>query len=200
MKTIEPTLDLNRRYSYADYLTWLDDKRRELIDGAIRMLFPAPRESHVRTSGKLHNRLFNYIDSNKGNCRVYYAPFDVRLPKNGECDDNDIYTVVQPDICVVCDLSKIDERGCLGAPDMIVEIISPSTRRYDYGVKYNLYERSGIKEYWVVEPEAKNVTVFTLHENGLYDDGTVYEKNAQIPVMCLPGLTIELQDLFELNT
>ena len=119
---MELTLDLKKRYTYADYLNWADDKMRELIDGFIRMMAPAASSHHQRTSGKLITRLTNLIENNKGNCEVYPAPFDVRLPKNGEKANEKIYNVVQPDICVVCDPSKIDERGCLGAPDLVVEI------------------------------------------------------------------------------
>ena len=126
---MELILDYNKRYTYADYLTWVDDKMRELIDGFIKLMSPAPVLPHQLTSGILYRRLGNIIERNKGNCLVLSAPFDVRLPKNGETADNKIYSVVQPDICVVCDLSKIDRRGCLGAPDLIVEIQSPTTAK-----------------------------------------------------------------------
>ena len=117
-------LDLNKRYSYADYLTWIDDLRRELIDGFIK-LFPAPRMAHAKVSFNITWHLGAILKKNKGNCEVFYAPFDVRFPKDGETENDKIYTVVQPDICVVCDPSKLDEAGCCGAPDMIVEIFSP---------------------------------------------------------------------------
>ena len=133
---------------------------------------------------------------------MFPAPFDVRLPKNGETDDGKIYTVVQPDICVVCDLSKIDKRGCIGAPDLIVEIQSFSTARYDLTEKFNLYEASGVREYWIVFPYEKCVEVFLLQPDGKYDKGTQYEQG-KIPVHIFAcptegrdGCEIDLRDIF----
>jgi Uma2 family endonuclease len=134
---------------------------------------------------------------NKGKCKVYYAPFDVRFPKHGETADNKIDTVVQPDICVICDLSKIDERGCCGAPDMIVEILSPSTFKKDVTEKFTLYEESGVKEYWIVHPNDKAVTVFLLQEDGKYDAGTIYEWKGKVPVNIFDNYLIDLNDIFE---
>ena len=134
-------LDLTKRYTYADYLTWWDDKRRELIDGFIKMMSPAASSIHESISVNLIYYLQGYIKNNKGGCKVFSAPFDVRIPVDGETSDKKIYTVVQPDICVVCDRSKIDKRGCLGAPDMIVEILSPSSLKRDTVEKFPLYER-----------------------------------------------------------
>ena len=194
---MELVLDMNRRYTYADYLTWWDDKRRELIDGFIKMMSPAATLSHAKVVGRVFYAAINHIKRNHGTCNVFTAPFDVRLPKNGETADNQIYTVVQPDIIVVCDPSKLEERGCLGAPDMIVEVLSPSTRKYDLHDKFNLYEASGVKEYWVIAPkEDKDVTVFLLQDDGKYSEGTLYTGNVKIPVQSLPGLEIDTQDLF----
>ncbi|MDR2824535.1 MAG: Uma2 family endonuclease [Prevotellaceae bacterium] len=194
---MELVLDMKRRYTYADYLTWLDGKTRELLDGIIRKMSPAPRLRHARLSRSITKKLLSYIDKHKGNCEVFYAPFDVRLPKNGtDRDDDQIYTVVQPDICVICDLSKLDERGCLGAPDMVVEITSPSSLKYDFNDKFQIYEAAGVKEYWVVQPEGKNINVYLLQENGKFDEGTVYEDKAQVPVQTLQGLVFDLEELF----
>jgi Uma2 family endonuclease len=190
---MELSLDLNKRYTYADYLTWLDDKRRELINGFIKMMStPAPlhQEISMNLSGKLHH----IIRKNNGKCKVYPAPFAVRLPKNGEKEDNRIYTVVQPDICIVCDPSKIDRRGCLGAPDFIVEIQSPSTSKYDLTVKFHLYEASGVREYWIVVPSG-TVQVFLLQPDGKYDSGTKYE-TGKVPVHIFDGIEIDLKDIF----
>ena len=194
---MELTLDLNKRYTYSDYLSWADDKMRELIDGFIRMMSPAASAPHQRTSGKLITRLINLIEKNKGNCEVFPAPFDVRLPKNGEVANEKINNVVQPDICVVCDPSKIDDRGCLGAPDLVVEIQSFSTSRYDLTEKFNLYEASGVREYWVVYPykEEKGVVVYVLQPNGKYDAGTKY-KDGKIPVGIFKGCDINFNDIF----
>ena len=134
-------IDLSIRYTFADYMTWLDDKARELIDGIIKMM-PAPRPVHAKISFNITGNLWAILKKHQDRCEVFSAPFDVRLPKNGETADNTIYTVVQPDICVVCDPSKIDKRGCCGAPDMIVEIFSPSTKARDAREKFILYEKS----------------------------------------------------------
>jgi len=185
-------LDINKRYTYADYLTWADDTLRELIDGFVRMM-SAPGTRHQKTSMSISANLYNFIKKNKGNCEVFHAPFDVRLPKNGETEDDQIYTVVQPDICVVCDPAKIDERGCIGAPDLVIEIQSLSTTRYDLTKKFDLYEASGVREYWVVYPFG--VDVFILQPDGKYDEGTKYEKG-KIPVHIFDGCEIEVTDLY----
>jgi len=195
---MELALDQNRRYTYAEYLTWADDKLRELLDGFIRLMSPAPKLKHAVISRKIAVPMVNFIDKNNGDCQVFYAPFDVRLPRNpNETANNQIYTVVQPDICVVCDNSKLDEDGCLGAPDMVVEILSLSSQRYDLNEKFNLYEAAGVKEYWVVSPKEKGINVFILQENGKYDAGTVYEGDVQVPVQTLKGLSISTEKLFK---
>jgi Uma2 family endonuclease len=191
---MELLLDPQKRYTYADYLTWLDDKRRELVDGFIRMMSPAPRERHQSVNGDLFGELRNIVKRYKGKCKVYHAPFDVRLPKNGEKEDAKIYTVVQPDICIVCDPAKIDERGCLGAPDFVAEIVSFSTAKYDATQKFKLYESVGVREYWMVYP-SEGIEVFLLQSEGKYDGGTRYE-TGKVPVHIFDGLEIDLKDIF----
>ena len=192
---MELVLDLNKRYAYADYLTWMDDVRRELIEGFIKLL-PAPRRTHAGVSYNISWHLGAFLKKNKCNCEVYYAPFDVRLPQNGETEHDKIFTVVQPDICVVCDLSKLDDYGCIGAPDLIVEILSPSTGRRDLSEKFALYEKSGVREYWVVYPKDESVQVFLLQDDGKYDAGTIYEREGKVPVHIFDGYAIDLQDIF----
>jgi len=193
-------LDESKRYTYADYLTWTDNKVRELINGFIKIMSPAPRLTHAVISSRIVNPMLNYVEGNNGRCRVLYAPVDVRIPKSkNETGDKQIYDVVQPDICVVCNPEQLSEKGCLGAPDMIVEILSASTRKYDLTEKFNLYETSGVKEYWVVAPK-QDVTVYLLQDDGKYDRGTVYgeyEQDVEIPVHTLSGLSINLKKLFE---
>jgi Uma2 family endonuclease len=135
---MELSLDLNKRYTYADYLSWIDGQTRELIHGLIQKMSPAPRLEHASANTEIFVNLYALIKQNKGKCKVFTAPFDVRFPKQGETADDKIDTVVQPDICVVCDLSKLDYRGCCGAPDMIVEILSPSTAKKDVTEKFAL--------------------------------------------------------------
>jgi len=195
---MELSLDANRQYTYADYLTWADNKMRELLNGFIRLMSPVPALKHAVILSRLGNKMYNYISKNGGSCQVFYAPFDVRFPKNSdEISDNQIVNVVQPDICVVCNPSKLDERGCLGAPDMVVEILSLSSQRYDLNEKFNIYEAGGVKEYWVVSPKEKGINVFLLQDNGKYDDAAVYEGNVQVPVQTLKGLSIDTEALFK---
>jgi len=189
-------LDLSKRYTYADYLTWFDDVRRELIDGFIHLM-SAPVRIHARITSRLNYTIEKYIVENKGHCHVYHAPFDVRIPKDGYREDNKIYNVVQPDVCVICDLFKLDKKGCIGAPDLIVEVLSPFTFKKDWNYKFNLYEKVGVREYWIVDPIAKAVHVFLLQPNGYYDDGTVYECTQKAPVHIFEGLEVDLGVLFE---
>jgi Uma2 family endonuclease len=191
---MEYSLDTNKRYTYADYLTWLDNKRRELVDGMIKMMTPAPATMHQEALVNLSGELRQLIKKNKGECKIFPVPFDVRLPKNGETSDDQIYTVVQPDICIVCDPGKLDKRGCLGAPDLVVEIQSPSTARYDLTEKFDLYEASGVREYWVVFP-AEAIQVFLLQPDGTYDNGTLYEEG-EVPIHIFDGKSIDLKDVF----
>ena len=189
-------LDESKCYTYADYLTWLDDKRRELINGFIHLM-STPNEIHARVSVNWSFWTAPFIRKRKGKCRIYHAPFDVRLPVNNETADDKIYDVVQPDICVICDPSKIDEKGCIGAPDLVVEVLSPSTLKYDWNYKFNLYERAGVREYWIVDPKPKKVNIFLLQPDGKYDLGTIYECNQKAPVHIFEGLEIDLNELFE---
>ena len=200
MRVEEPSgtyyLRKSKLYTYADYLTWMDDKRRELIDGVV-YLMSAPTRFHASASAALQSIFYLFIKKRKGECKVYAAPFDVRLPKNGETADKEIYTVVQPDICVVCDPRKLDDKGCIGAPDLIVEVQSPSTAKRDLNEKFFLYEKSGVKEYWVVYPGEKALSVFLLQENGKYSAGTTYEYDTKVPVSIFKGLKIDLKELFD---
>jgi Uma2 family endonuclease len=192
-------LDPAKRYTYADYLTWADDIRRELVDGIIKLM-SAPIIIHSAITSGLVGRMWPFIKKRKGKCKIFHSPVDVRLPKNGETADNKIYTVVQPDIVVVCDPSKIDEKGIIGAPDLVVEVQSPSTAKYVMSQKFDLYEEAGVKEYWVIYPKA-GLTVFLLQDNGKYDNGTTYDiiymPDAKIPVHTIEGLEIALKELID---
>ncbi|GHT37270.1 hypothetical protein FACS189435_1930 [Bacteroidia bacterium] len=195
---VEAYLSASRLYTYADYLSWMDDKRREIIHGIVYDLLSAPSRFHAKVSVKLSFLINWFIRKRKGKCEVYYAPFDVRLPgKSGETADDKVYSVVQPDICVVCDPAKLDENGCIGAPDLIVEIQSPSTAKRDLNEKFHLYEESGVREYWVVFPRDKGVTVFLLQEDSKFDEGTSYGCEGKVPVSIFKGFNIDLRELFE---
>lgn len=187
---------MNQRYSYADYLTWFDEKRRELINGFIKMMSPAPALVHQEVSSSLFGHIWSYFKNKP--CKVFTAPFDVRLPKDtSDKEHHKIFTVVQPDITVVCDLSKLDEKGCLGAPDLIVEIISPFSAKRDLHDKFEIYEQSGVKEYWVVFPADKAITIFDLNENGKYHEGTTFKNDLKVKSILFPEFEIEMQDIFK---
>lgn len=180
-------LPKDRKYTYADYLTWDEVTRYELIDGVPYMMAPAPSPVHQEINVELIRQLANYLHGKP--CKVFTAPFDVRL--NAEEGDD---TVVQPDISVICDPSKIDERGCKGAPDMIIEIISPSSINHDQFVKQDLYRQAGVREYWIVYPEYQKVQVYLL-QDGMYISKPYKEKGV-VPVSVLENCTIDLGTVF----
>jgi Uma2 family endonuclease len=181
--------NLKDRYTYGDYLTWIDGERWELIDGAPYNMTPAPNRRHQQITVDLTRQFANFLLDKP--CRVYVVPFDVRLPEADEVEA-DITTVVQPDISVICDPVKLDDAGCIGAPDLIVEILSPSTSLKDHREKFNRYERAGVKEYWLVDPANRLVTVFILGEDKTFDRADVYGDEDKIAVRTLPGLEVDL--------
>lgn len=169
-------LDLNKTYSYADYLLWRFKERVELIKGKILKMSPAPSRKHQEISRNINRVLDQYFYGQK--CKLYYAPFDVRIPRQSS-DDKEVFTVVQPDLCVVCDESKLDDKGCIGAPDLIVEILSPGNSKREMKDKFELYQESGVREYWIVDPNQESVLIYIL-KNGEYiglkpvvDDDTI---------------------------
>ena len=185
-------LDLEKVYSYADYYSWKFPERVELIEGII---FPMDIESnrlHQEISGKIHLKLCNYLQHTK--YQIYTAPFDVRFPKNSK-NDSDIYTVLQPDLCVICDLSKLDDRGCNGAPDLVVEILSPSNSKKELKNKYEVYEEAGVKEYWVVFPQDRSLMIYTL-TNDKYLASPFLFSGDIAESAALPGFKLDLTGLF----
>jgi Uma2 family endonuclease len=189
-------LDESKRYTYADYLRWFDDVRREVINGIIHAM-SAPWTKHAKILSRLNFSIALYLHKRQGNCEVFFAPFDVRLTTVDKTTDQEVTSVVQPDILVVCDPSKIDEKGCIGAPDFIVEITSPSTRKRDCSAKLYLYEAAGVKEYWIADQKTDTLHAFVLQSNGKYDVGTIYAAGQQAPVHTLPGLAMDVSALFE---
>ncbi len=179
-------------YTYRDYLSWPDDIRTELIDGVIYDM-SAPSRVHQKVSGELLRQIANFLIGKS--CEVYVAPFDVRLPQADEADD-DVSTVVQPDISVICDPDKLDDRGCRGAPDFIAEILSPSTAAHDQIRKLSLYEKHGVKEYWIIDPTYKLLIVRTLKENGAYGIPMIYEGKGLMRMTVLPELEINLDAIY----
>jgi len=183
----EAQVDYNKRYTYADYLTWDDDTRWELIDGVPYMM-SAPNRQHQGILGNLHGQFWSFLRGKP--CKVYLAPFDVRL--NANTLDN---TVVQPDLVIICNHSVLDKAGCKGVPDMVVEVLSPSTSRYDRTLKFNTYLESGIREYWVLDPETKTLAVHLLKDNEYVTHA--YSDEDTVPVHVLDGCDINLSEIFE---
>jgi len=179
-------------YTYRDYLNWPDDIRTELIDGVIYDM-SAPSRVHQKVLTELSRQIANFLIGKP--CEVYVAPFDVRLSEADEADD-DILTVVQPDISVICDHGKLDDRGCRGAPDFIAEILSPSTAAHDQITKLSLYEKHAVKEYWIIDPTYKLLIVRTLKENGSYGIPLIYEGKGLMRMTVLPELEINLDSVY----
>ena len=185
-------LKFDDHFTYGDYVTWPDDERWELIDGVAYDMSPAPGARHQLISSELVAQLVTHLRNSP--CRVLAAPFDVRLPQGDEADEF-IDTVVQPDLVVVCDRKKLDEKGCKGAPDLVVEILSPTTGRKDLNEKFRLYERAGVKEYWIIHPLDQTVMVFR-HDGERFGRPDMFAREGGIAVPLLGELTIDLQQLF----
>jgi Uma2 family endonuclease len=183
-------LDLTKQYSYSDYLLWQFQERVELIKGFILRMSPAPSMKHQTISNNLTGCF--YVNFKRKPCRVFQAPFDVRLPIKSEKKDS---TVVQPDLCIICDESKLDKRGCQGAPDLVVEIISPNNSKHDLHTKFNLYLESGVKEYWLVEPEERMILVYTLRD-GEYIGLKPFTEGEDMKSPLFPEMSIAIEDIF----
>jgi Uma2 family endonuclease len=175
-------------YTYADWLEFDESVRAEIIDGAPYMMAP-PTTNHQDIHRELFLQLGNFLKGKS--CKVYSAPFAVRLfPRDDLGDD----TVVEPDIVVICDLSKIDKQGCKGAPDLVIEILSPSHIRRDRIIKFQKYLEAGVREYWIVDGDNRAVEVHVLRDGGYHT--MVYDETADAPVSVLPGCVIRLSEIF----
>lgn len=183
----------NRKYTYSDYLLWDESERIELIDGQ-PLIQSAPSRAHQEISGELFNQIKNFLKGKP--CRVYAAPFAVRLLESDNDNPEDVLTVVEPDISVICEPEMLDDKGCKGAPTFIAEILSPSTERADRFLKLNEYQRAGVREYWIIDPNAKSVADYVLQDgrfslHAFYDDGDTVELSS------LDGCQIDLNALFD---
>lgn len=179
------------RHTYADYLSWQEDVRYELIDGRAYLMAPAPSLEHQDVAGEIYFQLRRALEGKP--CRPFIAPVDVRLPKANELDEQ-IDTVVQPDVLVVCDESKLDRRGVRGAPDFVVEVLSSSTASHDHVLKRRVYERAGVREYWLVHPIDRMVTIYRLLD-GEYGKPDVQELSGETAVGVLEGVSVAWDDL-----
>lgn len=189
-------LDPNGTYSYADYLTWRLEESVELIKGKIMAMSPAPSRRHQTVAGNLFLSLGSHFKHKQ--CNVYLAPFDVKLYDRRKSlrKDREVFSVVQPDLCVICDKEKLTEQGCDGAPDWIIEILSPGNSRKEVRLKYDLYQESGVTEYWLVFPYEQIVQQFVLDENGKYQLHALYPGNEIVAPYLFPELQIDLNDVF----
>lgn len=185
--------DYSLTYTYADYLQWKYEERLELIRGRIYKMSPAPTSTHQQVSTKISGELYIFLKGK--HCRLYAAPFDVRLPVKNRKKDNEVTTVVQPDICAICDESKIDSRGCCGAPDLIIEILSPGNTKKEVRIKYELYEEAGVKEYWLVNPVEENLVVF-VRGSGKWEGGKMVAGGDLLASAAIEGFTIEVSEIF----
>ncbi len=186
-------IDESLTYSYSHYLKWLFDDRVELIKGKI---FPmsAPSRFHQKVSGYIFNNIYNFLRGKQ--CEVYSAPFDVRFYRGSKAD-KDIYTVLQPDICVICDLIKLDDKGAIGAPEIVVEILSPGNNKKELLLKYNIYEEFGVKEYWVVSQSEKTFLKYTLDSDSKFQPSKLFTLSEKVTSTVLPGFELDLDGVFE---
>ena len=189
-----PQFEQETNYTYADYLDW-DEGRWELIDGEVWDMTPAPSRLHQEISGELFYILHDFFKGK--DCSVYAAPFDVRLSDSNNAEDYTVTTVVQPDISVICDQSKLDDQGCVGSPDLIIEILSPSTAAKDLKVKRALYEKHGVQEYWLVHPTDKVVMSYQLVDDGQYGKAQIFDRDDLLQSVRFEELTIQLSSIFQ---
>jgi len=187
-------LDLSKTYSYADYLKWHIEERLELIRGKVFKMSPAPSRLHQKVVGLIFNSLFQYLKGQR--CEVYIAPFDVRIPRKSK-EDQEITTVLQPDICVICDSTKLDDKGCIGAPDIVVEILSPGNNRKELQSKYEIYQEAAVKEYWIIHPTEKTFLKYELSEEGKFFASRLLTIGDLVETPVLPGFVLNLEEVFE---
>lgn len=185
-------LDFSKYYTYADYLTWRFSERVELLRGKIVRVAPAPNTKHQRTTGRIFVAVSATLQNQR--CEAFIAPFDVRLPVRNDRGKED--TVVQPDITVVCNPDLLTEQGCDGAPDLVVEVLSPGNTKREMNDKFTLYEEAGVQEYWLVHPQDETVIIYSLNEQGTYIGSPFYTNTATVESIVLPGFKLDLTEIF----
>lgn len=188
-------LDFNLKYSYEDYLTWKFQERLEIFKGKIFKMSPAPSTFHQKISSNLSGILWNEFKHHP--CRLFSAPFDVRLlDKKKSTLDKDIFTVVQPDLCVICKEEKLDAKGAIGAPDLVIEILSPGNSNKEMKYKFDLYEEAGVLEYWIVNPENKTLFIYSLQDTRFVGLHPLIEEDI-ISSPLFPQLNFVLEEIFK---
>ncbi|WP_221390213.1 Uma2 family endonuclease [Dyadobacter sp. NIV53] len=188
-------LDLSATYTYADYLKWQFDERVELIKGKIFRMSPASATRHQLYVGEIYRRLSNHLY--RSSCKVFVSPFDVRLTPLKKEDSSKIHTVVQPDVCVVCNPEKIDSKGCIGAPDLVVEVLSPGNTTREMNEKFEIYQENGVLEYWLVEPNDKIVLVYILNESGQYIGLKPFTESETLQSRSIEGFQVLVKNIFD---
>lgn len=182
------------KYTYADYLTWDDEDRCEIIAGEFYSMSPAPIRKHQRIVSTLSGEIYGYLKGKP--CEVYIAPFDVRLSEDTS-DDHVIENVVQPDLSVFCDENKLDDRGAVGAPDLVIEVLSPSTKDKDMNTKLLLYQRFGVTEYWIIDLDKKVVLTYTIDDFGRYPEAiSLTNPSDLLTSKVLESFEIKLSEIF----
>lgn len=185
-------LDLTKKYTYADYQKWTFQERLELIKGKIYAMSPAPNRKHQEVSVRVTTDLYNFLENRP--CKVYSAPFDVRLTPRKNDKHGKVHTVVQPDICVVCDLDKLDDLGCVGAPDLIIEILSPGNTRKEMQNKFEIYQENGVAEYWIIHPTDEYILQYVT-ENGKYKVGKYYYEEEIVESSSVKDFKVMVSDV-----
>ncbi len=189
-----PQMKPDERFSYADYMKWDDNQRWELIDGQAYCMTPAPARLHQECLGNLYLQFASYLKDK--DCKVYLAPFDVRLPDSPDDSDEDTFTVVQPDLVVFCDKSKLDDRGAKGAPDLVVEILSPGTSRRDITVKFDLYQRHGVREYWILYPNERHLQLYQMGTDNRFGSPQLFGASELVPVPLFGDFVVDMELVF----
>lgn len=182
-------LDLSRQYTYADYLTWTFQERVELLRGWVARMSPAPNRFHQDVQRNLTLALGKYLEGEA--CKLYAAPFDVRLPRTAGGE-----TVVQPDLCVICDPAKLTEQGCTGAPEFVIEILSPGNSKREVRDKHALYEEAGVREYWLVHPLDRHILRYVLRDGTFVGLAPRTEDDEAIAAEALPGFSVAGEVVF----
>jgi Uma2 family endonuclease len=195
-KMADPARASDGRFTYGEYKLWPEDDRWELI-GGVAYQMSAPTRKHQALAGLIHGRLFAFLEGKP--CKVYISPFDVLLPELSEIDDDDVTNVVQPDVVVFCDKDKLTKAGARGAPDVAFEVLSPSTTKKDLREKFDLFQRMGVREYWLIDPAGSWINRLNRGDNGLFGEPEVRDPvriKGKIPSLVLEGFAIDPEDLF----